>query len=154
MPLHDSYVQLAKDVQLRMEANMVTLGLQDVFYGDQSRIPRTPAVCIEPGGKERVLNGMPRRTDVTLTVYLLVYHYQLTGPEAVRENNDNLAEDIEAVLHLDAQFRDVGGAPTVVDSMVRNIESGVQAKTNSLFRASRLTFEARSQIQLPFNNTP
>jgi hypothetical protein len=144
------YTTFAKDVHDRLEAAKVTLGIVDVYYGDQQRIPRTPAVCVEPGGKTRELNGLPRRTAIRLTVYLIIYHYQLTGPEAIRENNDELAEDIEDFLHLDAQFR-VGGDMTVISSLVTAVESGYQQNRNSLFRASRLTLEADSQEQLPMN---
>lgn len=150
MPLHDSYYQFAKDTQVLVEANQVALGLTDVFFGDQTKIPRTPAVCIEPGGKTRELNGIPRRTYVTLTVYLILYHYRIDGIESIREDNDFLTEQLEAVLHVDAQMK-AGGEATVIDSMVRDIESGFQQKANSLFRASRLTFEAHSQMQLPFS---
>lgn len=152
MTLTDSYVAFAKDVQTRLEAAKVTLGIEQIFYGDQERIPVTPAVCIEPGDKKRTLNGLPRRTEVQMTVYLLVYHYQLDSPQTIRENNDELAESIETFLHQDAQFRDGSSVPTVVDSMVTSIESGYQPKRNSLFRASRITLEARSQMQLPANS--
>lgn len=149
--LTDSYVTVAQAVNSILVANRTTLGLQDVFYGDQNRIPRTPAACVEPGGKSRTLNGMPRRTDLTLTAYVLVYHFRLATAEAVRLENDTLAEDIEAFLHIDAQLKDTEGEAVVIDSMVTSIESGYQMKANSLFRASRLTFEARSQIQLPYS---
>lgn len=154
MPLTNSYLYVAKDVQARLEVAKTDLGLADIFYGDQDRIPRTPTVCVEPGSKNRDLNGHPRRTEVRFTTYLIVYHYMVRSTEEIREANDDLAEDIETLLHLDAQLRDSEGEPTVIDSIVSSIESGYQQKRNSLFRASRLTFEARSQIHLPVANTP
>jgi hypothetical protein len=149
MPLTDSYVDLAKDVQTRLEAAAVSLGLTAVYYGDQDRIPTTPAACVEPGDKDRELNGMPRRTEVEMTVYVILYLYNLKSPEEIREDVDTIGEAVESLLHTDAQLRGVGGEPTVIDSMVRRVESGYQQKRNSLFRATRLTFVARSQVQLP-----
>jgi hypothetical protein len=149
MALHDSYAELAKDVHSRLEAGAVALGLAAVYYGDQDRIPVTPAVTVEPNGKDRRLNGLPRRTEVTLSCFIFVYHYRLDSPETIRSDNDELTEAVEAFLHQDAPLRDSLGQGTVIDSMVTSIESGVMAKRNTLFRASRLTFEARSQMQLP-----
>lgn len=149
MPLIDSLTDLAKDVKTRIEAQQGPLGLTAVYYGDQERIPTTPAICVEPGQKTRELNGLPRRTEVDLTIYVICYLYNLKSPEEIREGTDTLGEDIETVLHADAQLRDGSQEPTVIDSMVRSVESGYQMKRNSLFRATRLTFVARSQVQLP-----
>lgn len=151
MPLIDSYVTLAHTIEAKLVASKELLGIKRVYYGDQERIPETPSVCVEPGGKTRELNGMPRRTEVTMVCFIFVYHYRLASPEDIREENDELAETIEAFLHTDAQLR-VATVPTVIDSMVRGVESGISNKgRNSLFRASRLTFEARSQVLLPSN---
>lgn len=149
MPLTDSYVTVARYIETLLVNNKTTLGLQDVFYGDQERIPRTPAAVVEPGGKQRTLNGAPRRTQVDITAYVIIYHYNLKNIETLREDNDRLAEQIEATIHQDAQMKDGTGNMQVVDSMVTAVESGFQPKGNSLFRASRLTIEARSQAQLP-----
>lgn len=151
MPLIDSLYTLSKIVHDALEANKEALGLNVVYYGDQERIPYTPAACIEPGDKSRRLNGAPRRTEVTLTCYVILYLYNVASPESVREGVDSLAEDIETFLHMDAQLRDGDLVPQVIDSLVTNVESGYQPKRNSLFRASRLTFEARSQVLLPSN---
>lgn len=149
MPLNSSYLVLAKDIQARITAAKDTLGIDAIYYGDQDRIPTTPTVCVEPGTKTRRLNGLPRRTEIDMTVYLIVYHYQIASTQVIRENNDSLAERLEDLLHNDAQLRDANNEPTVSDSLVTSIESGYQQKRNTLFRASRLTFEARSQEQLP-----
>lgn len=151
MALIDSYVSLAQIVETILNTNKVALGLQSIYFGDQERIPYTPCACVEPGGKERRLTGMPRRTEVTLTCYIIVYLYNLASPEDVREDADGKAEQIEAVLHADAQLRDASLEPRVIDSMVTSVDSGYQPKRNSLYRASRLTFEARSQVLLPSN---
>ena len=154
MPLIDSFTEFARITQALLEANKVALGLQVVYFGDQARIPITPAACVEPGGKRRVLNGMPRRTEVTLACYVIVYHYNLKSPQDIREDVDDQAELIESFLHMDAQLRDTNSEMRVIDSMVTDIDSGYSTKSrNSLFRASRLTFEARSQVLLP-SSTP
>lgn len=136
----------------KLEANQVALGLIDIYYGDQARIPRTPAACVEPGGKDRTLNGAPRRTQVDVTIYILVYHAPLQSAETTREQDDLIAEAIETLIHADNYFKDLtnmADPDQVIDSMVRRIESGYQMRANTMFRASRLTIEARVQEQLP-----
>lgn len=142
--LTDSMTVVGKYVEGLLRTNQVALALADVFYGDQERIPRTPAACVEPGDKRRSLNGVPRRTLVDITIYIIVYHYRIRDPQDIREENDLKAEAIETLIHTDCRL---GGY--VIDSMVTSVESGFQAKGNSLFRASRLTIGARSQVQLP-----
>lgn len=155
--LTDSMAQLCLWTQKLYETNKETLGLEDVFYGDQERIPRVPALCVETGEKNRELNGAPRRTLVTLTFYLIVYH-ELVGNENVtrdtREKVDKLAESIETLFHQDGQMKDSVKDPDfpdqVIDSMVVLMEHGYQQKKNSLYRATRLTIQATSQVQLPY----
>lgn len=125
------------------------LQLADVFYGDQERLPRTPAACVEPGEKQRELNGAPRRTMITFTNYVIVYHNPVKTATKIREEDDQRAEAIERFIHADPYFADNLGADQVIDSLVTSIESGYQMKNNTLYRASRLTIEARQQEQLP-----
>jgi hypothetical protein len=142
--LTDSLVTVSKYIETMLSTNAVALNLEDVFYGDQQRIPRTPAACVESGEKRRALKGAPRMTLVDITTYIIVYHYKLKSVQEIREDNDLLAEAIETLVHSDCKL---GGY--VIDSMVTSVESGYQMKGNSLFRASRLTIEARSQVLLP-----
>lgn len=140
----DNLADLTKFLVAKFEALQGDLGIVDVFYGDQERIPRTPAACFEAGEKTRQLNGAPRRVMTNLTIYCLIYHNPIKSMQAVREEDDQLAEAIEAKIHEDPTFEG-----QVIDSLVTSIESGYQVKANSMFRASRLTIEARVQVQLP-----
>lgn len=132
--------------------NAVSLGISNqpdntpaVYYGDQNRIPVTPAVCIDPGEKRSELNGAPRRTQVDLLCYILVYHNAIKGIEVVNKDTDALSESIETLIH--AQGAQLGGI--VINSLVSNLEYGYQTRGNTLYRVSRLTVEGRSQAQLP-----
>ncbi len=145
----DRISSLANSLVYKLDSNKTALGLKDVFYGDQERIPRTPAVCVEPGTKERELNGAPRRTLVKITIYLIVYHMQLAGTQTIRRADDALADDIEAFIHNDPFLKDEFDQDQVISSLVVRIESGYQQKRNSIFRASILTIEMDVQVQLP-----
>lgn len=129
-----------------LTSNKSSLGLQDVFYGDQNNIPRTPTACMDPGDKRRELNGAPRRTLVTLTNYIIVYHNKMQSTAKVRREDDLLAEAIEAVIHQDGTM-----AGLVIHSMVTSIESGYLMRDRTMFRASRITVEATVQEMLPYS---
>jgi hypothetical protein len=144
MPLTNQLKPVADFLEALLETNKGALGLQDVFYGDQNRIPRTPTACVDPGEKRRQLNGAPRRTQLDIVIYILVYHNAVTNVEVLAKTNDKLSEDIETVIHVDAQM---GGL--LIDSMVTNIEFGYASRGKTLYRVSRLTVEGRSQAQLP-----
>lgn len=142
----DSYHEVAKKLIDIVKDNAVALGVNtdDVYYGDQNNIPRTPSVCIDPGDKKRDLNGAPRRVMTTMTNYIIVYHNQVASMQEVREDSDELGETIETLVHADPTL---GGI--AIDSLVTSIESGYLQRDRALFRASRLTVEARDQVQLP-----
>jgi hypothetical protein len=64
----------------------------------------------------------------------------------VRQSDDELAENLEALIHQDGQM---GGL--VISSLVSSIESGYLMRNKAMFRASRLTVDATQQEQLPSN---
>lgn len=134
------------DYTIQLLTDHLELGLQDVFYGDQDFLPRSPAACVEPNNKKQELKGAPRRTEVTLSVYVIVYFSHIRDTEVNRRDADLLSEAIEAVLHLDAQC---GGR--VIHSMVTENASGWATKSSTPIRASRLSFEATTQAQLPYS---
>lgn len=139
-----STVAMAAYLEGLLNTNKVSLGLQDVFYGDQARIPRTPVACVETGDKSVELNGAPRRVMATMTNYVIIYHASVASPQGNRRDNDALAETIETLINSDAQM-----ASSVIDSLVRAVEYGYAERTNTIYRTSRLTIEARQQEQLP-----
>lgn len=126
--------------------NMAQLGLLDVFYGDQDYLPRNPCASVEPNKKTQELKGAPRRVLIELGLYVILYVSAISDTQANRRDADRLSEDVEALLHLDAQC---GGQ--VIHSMVTSNESGWATKGSTPIRASRLTFEATSQDQLPYS---
>jgi hypothetical protein len=144
MPLTDSLKVFSEYLETLLETHKGTLGIVDIYYGDQSRIPRTPSACVDPGEKFQQLNGAPRRVAITLTTYVLIYHNPVKGVEALSKESDAIAEAVENRIHLNPTFDGL-----VIDSLVSRIEYGYQTRGNTLYRVSRLTVEGRSQEQLP-----
>lgn len=126
------------------------LGLIDVWFGDEAsaKLPHTPAATVEGAPKSREYNGAPRRTMNTMDLYVMVYHDKITDVQENARKAMRRAEAVEAVLHEDCQLNGL-----VIDSLVVSNEPGTADRGGNLMSASRLTFRARSQTQLPYSAT-
>ncbi len=119
--------------------------VQAVHYGDQDRLPVTPAVCLEPGSKQRTLVGQPNMTQNDFEVFILVYHDMIQSTALSRLQADQIAYDIEKLLHQDLQL---GG--NLINGFVASHESGYTYKVRTLYRAARLTYRGFNKTSLPF----
>jgi len=117
---------------------------EDVYYGDQSRLPHATAVCLEPSDKDRVLSGAPNMTTNDFTIFILVYVQLVQDVQQTRKDADNLAYDIEHWLHQDLQL-----SGTLIHGFVSRAESGFTFKQNTLYRSSRMTYSGRNKTSLP-----
>jgi hypothetical protein len=128
-----------------VEADKFNHGLEDVFYGDQALIPRTPAVAIEPGQKTASLNGPGIRGRVRndFIVYLLVYVAKITDEQENRLGSEELAESIEALLHDNTKLDGL-----ISHGYVTSIESGYVQRGNSLMRSARITWTGFNETMI------
>jgi hypothetical protein len=126
------------------EAWRTGVGIEQVMYGDQEKIPVVPLVCVEPSGKRRDFNGAPRRTQIDFEVFVLIYYGTIQDTQINRAQTDAIAELVEARLHNALTCDGL-----VISSLVSELTSGVANKGGAMMRATRLTFTARSQIHLP-----
>ena len=127
-----------------LEANKVPLGLADVFYGDQQQIPRTPAACVEPDGKRRILQGVPRRTENTFGLYVLLYISEIS--QSVQDNareSIEFAERVEDLLHADPTLDGL-----LIHSFCVEVEPGYRMRKDTRFRACRIKFEGINKTVL------
>lgn len=145
MTLTDQVDVFTNAVWSLLQANKESLGLQDVWMGDQDRLPRTPCCSVEPGMKMRELNGVPRRYQVQLEAYIMVYLDRIQDTQNNQRQVLVLSEAIEAVLHSDST---VGGI--VIDSVVVESNPGYVSRSGTLMSAVRLTFRGMSQKMLPY----
>lgn len=144
MPLTDSIVVVTDYIYNKLVAAKTALAVADVWYGDQVDIPRTPALCVEPGPKNRVLHGVPRRSEVNFSTYILVYHGEIRSVETNRRECDLLAEAVELLIHQDPRLGD-----NVIHSMATSVDPGYANRAAGLYRVSRIVVESLSQVQLP-----
>lgn len=123
-----------------------TTSVQDVFYGDQERFPRTPAVTVASDHKTRELEGLPRRIKNSFDVAVNIFFFNVRDVELNHRAADQLAEEVEAKIHEDITF---GGI--VVNSLVVSNEAGFLNRKESQFRGNRLLVQAMSKTLLPMS---
>jgi hypothetical protein len=125
-------------------AQKTPLGLEDIWFGEQSKIPRTPAVCVVGDSKRRDPSGAPRMVTNTFVVRVDVY---ISKVQDIQESDRDalvLADNVEVVLHSDLTFDGL-----VYGSLVTANEQGVFNKANTNFRSARLSLELTSKTMLP-----
>lgn len=146
--LTDSISTIGQYLFSMLDSNRVDLGLKGVWYGDQEKIPETPAACVEMGLKRRELNGTPRRTLVVIDAYIILYHERISDEQENQRQSELKAEQVENLIHQDPQL---GGL--VVHSLITSSEPGYVQRGGAKVKASRLTVECTSQKVLPsFSN--
>jgi hypothetical protein len=121
----------------------------DVYYGDQDMFPHTPSVCVETGDKTRTLEGAPNMTLNEFEIYVLIYHNKVQDNQSTRKETDQIAYDIEQLVHQDLQLRNGGLTPNVIHGFIRSHESGYTFKKDTLYRSARLTYYGKNKTSLP-----
>lgn len=116
---------------------------EDVWYGDQNLIPRTPAAAVEPGARGREWAGTSRSSMNTFVVDVIIYHSQLEDVNLTRQEALELAEDVEVLLHSDPTL---GGL--VIDSLCTSLEPGYAERGNILLQATSVRWEGRSKTRV------
>lgn len=145
MALTSSLVTFADAIKGLLVTNQDSLGIYQVFYGDQAKLPGSPVVCVEPDVKVNELSAAQRMLHINLRCQVLVYTSVVTSGEDNRKNADLLSEQIETLLHQDPT---VGG--NCIHSYVENITSGYATKAGSLVKADKIQFMGLSQSRLPW----
>lgn len=145
MPLTNRLSEVADFFFQLLSENKVQLGLADVFYGDQTLIPHTPTVCVETGEATQTLVGIPRRVDVAMELYLLIYIGDIRSTILNRQESETLADILGDFIH----DQDPRLAGLVIHTFVSKTEFGYSAKANgTVFRVARITVSLQSKVNL------
>lgn len=144
---HTEYTSVvAKAIFDKLLLNIDTLKLQDVLYGNQLMIPRSPAVVVTPGPKRRDLVGVQGpggRTHNTLVVYVDVLDSKVDDETTQRLILDQTAETIERKIHEDVTL---GGI--IIHGFFKVWNPGETFIQGGMFRTVRMTFEGQSRTLL------
>ena len=143
--IHGSLLQYGRALFTLLEANRVTLGLEEVYFGDQVKIPKTPTLVVEPDTKRRELAGVPRRVENTLRAWVIIYYSRVENTETSAVGALEVAERVETFLHR-REHQDLNGL--VIHMYCTETEPGYRTKDNSRFRAVRLSVEGITKTML------
>jgi hypothetical protein len=140
----DSADVIATYIYDMLEANTSALVIQDVWYGDQELLPRTPAVCVNPGTKKRQFQGATFRTLNDIETYVLVYFGKIQDVQANLHGATQLADSIETLVHSDLTL---GG--NVIAVLCTQNEPGMINKAGVWMMGARLTFQSMTKTTFP-----
>lgn len=134
-----------------LDDKAAALGINAVFYGDQSRIPTTPVACVEPNTETSLLkgSGVTRATQVNLSCFVLLYGSIIQSGQINRAEVDQLAKEVKKVLNSDPKLQLADGIERVIHCYVTSVQSGYTNKGNTVMQSARIEFEALSQELLP-----
>jgi|SRR5215469_1060307 len=144
MPLTASAETVATAIMNAIRTQMVALGVQQVYYGDQTQLPQTPAVCVSPGNKTREFQGASLRTMNTFETYVFVYFGKVQDVQQNLHAAQTLADAIEPVVQADMTL---GGL--VIWTLCTQNEPGMINRMGGLMMGNRMTFQSVSKTQLP-----
>lgn len=117
------------------------LDRDQVFFGDEYRYPKVPAIAVDPGPRESPLSATGLMQTNTFTVYILVYSARISGDvQALKRDNATLAEKVEDVVNAN---NTLGGL--IIHGHVVMFEPGQASVGGELFAATRLTYTATTR---------
>jgi len=143
---------VARAIKDFIDLNKDSLGVKQVFYGDQQTFAKYPSVCVEPAITTRELSGMPYQTDNLFTINILMYFASLQGTEMIQEVCDDLSESLADALNkesIDVQF--AGGTRfggIIISGHVSRSEYGYKMLGDKLVRANRLIWIGMTKTRL------
>jgi hypothetical protein len=143
--------EVAQRIYLLLQDGQTTLLGQDGYlsYGDQSRVPVTPTVCVESGETVRVLGGVPRRTENNFVCYILLYYAKVDTNQETKLASEQLGESICRFLDANPTLERNADGGIVIHGWVSNIDPGYSVRNGStLMHAVRLTWTGKSKTQL------
>ena len=147
--LSDSVLTLSQRLYDIATANKATWGVQDVWYGDQVNLPRTPALCIEPGRKTRQFAGAPDMTDNNFDVFFLLYHGAVRETQTTRKEAITCAEAIEKYFQVNHfNLANASGDQIALFGYFREVDPGYVYKNGTLYSAVRMTWNGYTKTSL------
>ncbi len=114
-----------------------SLGLKEVYYGDQGGIPLSPSATVELGNKTRDYNQTGLMTNVIPQIIIVIYHGLVADVQIIKKELDQFVQAVEDKLHVD---NTLGGL--VISGIVSSVEPGTAIIGSAQFYAHRMTWEA------------
>ena len=146
MPHTDTLTTPTQAIIDLLEQKWKPLGLStpdDIYYGEEARYPRYPAIAVEPGPLDAEPTSTQMRMTNSFTIFVFVYEGSLKNQEVKRKDRDLRAEAVRDHIHTD---RTLGGILAHIN--VTTIEPGISLVAQDHVLASRLTLQGISKTEL------
>lgn len=145
---HKSTV-LALAIRDKIRNNKVELGFDDdsfVEYGDHNNVPGGKAATISAGTKNRDLAGVAGpggRTENIMEVVVTVYYMVVQAEADARLAVDQIAENVEDLLHEDTTMGNI-----IIHGFVTQWVPAIIMRETSMFRVVQLHFVGRTKTNV------
>jgi hypothetical protein len=148
-PLTDSTLVIANRFFDILDANKASLGIQDVWFGDQQLVPRVPALCVEPGTKRRVLQGVPDLTLNEIDTHFLLYHSPVADSQTSRRAAIAFAEAVETFLHENhLRLHAANGDQLTIHGFMAEMDPAYSFRPGTLHHAAVMTWTSTTKRRL------
>jgi hypothetical protein len=126
-----------------------TLGIVDLFYGDQDKLIQTPTVIIEAGDTSSPLDGLPNMVRRQHACDVIIFHAAYDSNQSTKLQAEEYAAAIADFLDGNLQLTDPqGNDPLVIHGWVALNSPGYLKVGDNKYRASRLTWQGISKTRL------
>jgi len=137
---------ITEEIRDVLETAHVSGDLKVVYYGDQERIPRTPAAAVMSGPRTRDFNQTGIQYEIMFDTHILVYHGLIQDLATLTKTSEELVETLEATMHLTANRKlPDSGDPRIVHGYISSVEPGFAQRGKALFVVHRMTHTSRSR---------
>lgn len=126
------------------------LFIKDVWFGDQTVLPRTPAICVEPGVKRRSLAGVPDMTHMEIDTVFFIYHSEVSkDQQQARDDCIKFAEDVEEYLHVNhLRLLAADGTQLTIHGFCTDFDPGYSYRPRTLYNAVQMTWTNTTKVSL------
>jgi len=152
--LTDSNLVIADRIFTLLDAAKASLTydsvtVQDVWFGDQNLVPRTPALCVVPGFARFELHAAQAMTENRIETYFMLYHGPVSEEQQSLRRTVGLANVIMTWLHRNhLQLYAANGDRLTVHNHVAEMEPGFAYKPKTLHHAVRMTWISITKTRL------
>jgi hypothetical protein len=146
--------EIAQRILALLEDNSVSLVTEDgmILYGDQSRVPVTPTLCVESGPAARVLAGVGGngRTENILVCYILLYYAKVDSNQVTKLAAEQCSEAVVRYLDTNPTLARGGDGGIVIHGYVTAVDPGYSFKNkgSDLYYSVRLTWTGKTKTML------
>lgn len=143
-----SLVDIADRIVEILEDNKLDLDLEEVYFGNQNLVPRTPAIMVDPNEIVRTLRQTGHVTENIMEIEMMYFYASNKGNEVNTREALLGAEAVADLLNSHPKLTTTDGNDLVINGYVTRISSGFVTRRNTIYTAARLLWNGQSRTRL------